>query len=272
MTAFMEWTETKENKRALVELLYQLADDDFIHSHRGSEWLGLAPHIEEDVAFSSINQDTMGHAVMYYNLLEELGEGKPDDISHLREPSQFRNATILEGKNGSGEYTENPVYDWAFTVIRHFFYDLAKKVRLQSLKQSSYKPLALAAQKIISEQTYHLMHWEVWFKQLMMSTEEARNRMKAAIDRVWRDFGGVLTLGSYGDEMVSAGLIESEELLQQRFINKMETYFNQVGYGVKGKPGMSHGDGRRGKHTEDLPHALRTLSEVYKSDPSAVGW
>ncbi|WP_420812925.1 Phenylacetic acid catabolic protein, partial [Peribacillus acanthi] len=61
------------NKLPLIELLYQLADDDFILAYRGSEWLGLAPHIEEDVAYSSINQDTMGHAVMFYRLLEELG-------------------------------------------------------------------------------------------------------------------------------------------------------------------------------------------------------
>ena len=60
-------------KSALIALLYQLADDDFLIAYRGSEWLGLAPHIEEDVAFSSISQDTMGHAAMFYQLLEELG-------------------------------------------------------------------------------------------------------------------------------------------------------------------------------------------------------
>ncbi len=38
----------KKNE-SLRELLYQLADDNFIHAFRGSEWLGLVPHIEEDV-------------------------------------------------------------------------------------------------------------------------------------------------------------------------------------------------------------------------------
>ena len=49
--------------------------------------LGLAPHIEEDVASSSISQDSMGHAAMYYKLLEELGAGNADDLAHLR-PAQ----------------------------------------------------------------------------------------------------------------------------------------------------------------------------------------
>ena len=71
-------------KEALTSLLFQLADDDFLYSFRGSEWLGLAPHIEEDVATSSISQDSMGHAAMYYKLLEELGAGNADDLAHLR--------------------------------------------------------------------------------------------------------------------------------------------------------------------------------------------
>ncbi|HET7580732.1 MAG TPA: 1,2-phenylacetyl-CoA epoxidase subunit PaaC [Bacillales bacterium] len=267
-----EWTKG-EKRRVLVELLYQLADDNFIHAHRGSEWLGLAPHIEEDVAFSSINQDTMGHAVMYYRLLEELGEGKMDDISHLREYSQYRNAIILEEKNGQGEYIEKPDYDWAFTVVRHLLYDVAKKIRLDSLKQSVYEPLSITARKIVTEQHYHLLHWELWFKQLMQSTDEARTKMEAAIERVWRDFGGVLTLGPDGDEMAAARLIEGEELLEKRWLNKIEALFAEVKYAMPvEKPGMARGNGRKGEHTEDLPHAINTLSEVYKSDEDAVGW
>lgn len=262
-----EWESTQTNLKALKSLLYQLADDDFIHSHRGSEWLGLAPHIEEDVAFSSINQDTMGHAALYYQLLEELGEGKADDVSHLREAEQYLNAIILEEKNGEGEYLDSPNYDWAFTVIRHLFYDVAKKVRLDSLRQSSYEPLALVAQKIASEQTYHLMHWETWFNQLMLSTTVAREKMEAAIDKVWKDFGGVLTLGPEGDRMVDAGLIEDEVVLKQRFLTRIKALFEKVDFHIEGEPKMMKGDGRKGEHTPDLDHALNTFSEVYRSNP-----
>ncbi|HET7628872.1 MAG TPA: 1,2-phenylacetyl-CoA epoxidase subunit PaaC [Bacillales bacterium] len=268
-----DFLKADADNEALIELLYQLADDDFIHAHRGSEWLGLAPHIEEDVAFSSINQDTMGHAVMYFRLLEELGEGKIDDISHLRGPEHYRNAVILERKNGPGEYIEKPEYDWAFTVVRHLFYDTAKKIRLDSLKQSRYEPLAVAARKIVTEQYYHLLHWQLWFKQLMTSTDTAREKMEAAIAKVWADFGGMLTFGPRGEEMAAAGLIESEALLEKRWLKKIETLFREVDYPMPGDaPGMQHGNGRNGEHTEDLPHALNTLSAVYKSDEQAKAW
>ncbi len=259
------------NQNALKQLIYQLADDDFIHAHRGSEWLGLAPHIEEDVAFSSINQDTMGHAAMYYRLLEDLGEGKANDISHLRKATDFRNAIILEEKNGLGEYLDKPDYDWAFTVIRQFFYDVNKKIRLESLKQSSYTPLADAARKIVTEQYYHLMHWTLWFKQLMSSTDEARKRMEAAVERVWKDFDGVITLGPEKTAMVTEGLIEDEDILRKRFLDQIRAYFSEVGFSMEEAPTMVQGDGRKGEHSADLDHALKTLSEVYATNP-ATGW
>ncbi len=57
---------------ALCELLLQMADDDLVIGHRDSEWLGIAPEIEGDIAFSSVSQDEVGHATFLYGLVEEL--------------------------------------------------------------------------------------------------------------------------------------------------------------------------------------------------------
>ncbi len=257
--------------KALVELLYSLADDDFILAYRGSEWLGLAPHIEEDVAYSSINQDMMGHAVKFYSILEELGEGKADELSHLRAPERFRNAVLLEEKNGEGTYLEQPQFDWAFAVVRNYFYSVHKKIRMQSLKQSSYDPLTDSASKVLIELQYHLMHWETWFKQLMTSTDEAKRRMTAAIERCWNEMDGVLTLGPFAEEMISKGYIASEEEMRRKWLAHMEKTFEQVGAHLPGELGMTKGNGRQGEHIEDLNQALSTLSEVYETNPAA-GW
>ena len=73
-----------------------------------SEWFGLAPHIEEDVASSSISQDSMGHAAMFYKLLEELGEGNADALAHARPAQERKNCILVERVNGPGNYMENP--------------------------------------------------------------------------------------------------------------------------------------------------------------------
>ncbi|MGE8020388.1 1,2-phenylacetyl-CoA epoxidase subunit PaaC [Peribacillus frigoritolerans] len=255
---------------AIKELLLQLADDDFIHSYRGAEWLGLAPHIEEDVASASISQDTMGHAAIYYKLLNELGEGDADKLAHDRPAKERRNAIILELVNGPGHYMKDPDYDWAFAVVRNYFYTQAKAIKVQSLHSCSYEPLAEVAQKVQMELYYHLMHWKTWFVQLLGSGHlEAVSRMKAAIGKTMPDFAGVFSLGQYGEEMVELGLIEGEAVLQKKWIEAITPIFESVGLAATIQIGMARGDGRNGQHTEDLEKALETLSEVYASDKAA---
>ncbi|RIW33277.1 phenylacetate-CoA oxygenase subunit PaaI [Bacillus salacetis] len=256
-------------KNALVELLYQLADDDFITAYRGSEWLGLAPHIEEDVAFSSINQDTMGHAAMFYRLLEDLGEGEMNSLAHARGSEERRNAIILEEVNGSGTYLVEPNYDWAFAVVRNYFYAQAKKVKIDSLKNSSYQPLADAAVKVNMELYYHLLHWKTWFSQLMNAGGEARKRMMDAVDKTAADFAGVLSLGDKGEEIAKAGLIEGGDMLMVRWKNAVKPIFESCNLPVP-ELEMKRGNGRNKVHTPDLDQAIGTLSEVYNSDPAAA--
>ncbi|NSL50546.1 1,2-phenylacetyl-CoA epoxidase subunit PaaC [Calidifontibacillus erzurumensis] len=275
ITSAQELNELKnvEYKKALIDLLYQLADDDFIISYRGSEWLGLVPHIEEDVAYSSITQNTMGHAAIYYQLLEDLGEGKADDIAHGRaNTSDWKNAILLEEVNGPGNWLyQDPKYDWAFTVVRNYFYEVMKKIKIDSLKNSSYEPLAQVAIKVRSEALYHLMHWRTWFNQLVCAEGEARRRMKEAIDKAWKDVAGLYSLGPNRDAIAKAGLIESEEVLKERFIAAIKEAFEKLPLEFPGEPGMERGDGRAGVHTPDLKDAIDTLSEVYRLNP-AVPW
>ncbi|MBW5469252.1 phenylacetate-CoA oxygenase subunit PaaC [Brevibacillus formosus] len=257
--------------KALTDLLFQLADDDFILAYRGSEWLGLAPHIEEDVAFSSMSQDMMGHAVMFYEMLEQLGVGKADDLAQLREAKAFSNAILVERKNGDGEYNDHPHYDWAYAIVRSYVYGLYKQVRLEALTQSSYAPLALVSRKMMTEHRYHLMHWQVWLKQLANSTADARQRLEAAITKVWEDAGELPHLGPNQGDIVQFGLIAEEEQLKQKWLALTKDIFDKAGLDWPGEPGVPQERGRHGEHTADLVQALATLSEVYRIDPAA-GW
>ncbi len=255
---------------ALLSLLYQLADDDFILAYRGSEWLGLAPHIEEDVAFSSISQDSMGHAAMFYQLLSDLGEGDVNHLAHARPASVRKNAILLEMVNGPGHYLSKPRYDWAFAVVRNYFYVQAKKIRMESLKNSSYVPLANTALKVNMELYYHLLHWKTWFGQLMQAGGEARKRLEDAIKRVYADFEGVLSLGSLSKDLAAFKIIESEDILKEKWKLSMKPVFDSVHLSMPDRFGMQSGDGRKGEHTKDLEDALMTLSEVYQIDPAAT--
>ncbi|MUV37547.1 Phenylacetyl-CoA 1,2-epoxidase [Lentibacillus sp. JNUCC-1] len=253
--------------KALKELLYQLADDDFIMAFRGSEWLGLAPHIEEDVAYSSITQNTMGHAVMYYTLLEGLGEGDADVIAHERLPGERRNAVYFERQNGDGAYWEEPYYDWALAVVRNVLYETFKKAKLEAVARSTYKPLALAAEKVLLEQSYHLAHWSLWLRQLQGATDEAKHRIHERMQEAWSCIGDVPLLGEEKQAMEQYGLIGSETDLAKTW----KAAIHSIVADIPGREwGLEEGNGRLGEHTGDLDQALVTFAEVYNSDRTAV--
>ena len=139
-------------------LILALADDELILGHRHSEWTGWAPHLEEDLAFSSIAQDEMAHARLLYRLAREAGltDRDEDALALGRQPSEYTNAVLCERPNG----------EWAYTLARQYLYDTADAVRLDSLASSSWQELAEAVKVLQLEEKYHLDHARVWFDRL----------------------------------------------------------------------------------------------------------
>ncbi len=150
-------------------LLLALADDELIIGHRHSEWTGWAPHLEEDLAFSSIAQDEMAHARLLYRLVGETwpDAGDEDRLALGREPSGYRNAVICERPNG----------DWGYTIARQYLYDRADAVRLEALASSSWTGLADLVRLMQLEEAYHLDHAETWVHRLAGGPVTARQRL-----------------------------------------------------------------------------------------------
>lgn len=245
---------------ALKDFLFQLADDEFICGHRNSEWLGLAPDIEEDVAFASIAQDEIGHATYYYGLLETLGEGDADSLAFSRPAEARRNTTLLEFENG----------DWALTIVRQYLYHVFDNIRLQALVNSSYSPLAEAAIKIIREEYFHSLHLETLFKRLICGTSESRTRMKRALQVVWSELPDMFSLGAYAPVLLETGIVSKSELdIRVDWAKVVRTVFAQTAVVWPGDVTQPGANGRLGAHTSSLDKALLELSEVYRLDPVA---
>ena len=52
----------------MINLLLSIADDKLFLGHRNSDWTGIAPILEADIAFSSLAQDDIAHASAMYEL------------------------------------------------------------------------------------------------------------------------------------------------------------------------------------------------------------
>ncbi|MBH8606380.1 1,2-phenylacetyl-CoA epoxidase subunit PaaC [Thermoactinomyces sp. CICC 10521] len=253
-------TDGQKFETALKYWLACLADDELTLGHRDSEWLGLCPDIEGDVAFSSIAQDEVGHAVFYFDLLHQLGEGDPDRLAFSRDQHLRRNAILLERPNG----------DWAYSILRHYFYDLFDDLRLQSMESSSYAPLRQGTQKIRREEYYHLLHMKTLFSRLGSAGGQARERMEEALLKVWPDLGDLFDFGPYEKELLEFGIISlSGSEVRRRWEEQVRDALLSIGFEWPGEIPSSSRSGRRGEHSSDLPPLLDTLCEVYAIDSNA---
>ena len=136
--------------------LLDIADDELILGWRDSEWTGIAPFLEEDVAFSSIAQNEIGHARAIYELLARERGTTADELAFDRPPSEYRCARIAELR----------LLDWEKTIARHVLYEQADARRLNELKTSGDPEVAGLAAKIDREEAYHRMHAEMWSERL----------------------------------------------------------------------------------------------------------
>jgi ring-1,2-phenylacetyl-CoA epoxidase subunit PaaC len=155
------------------ELLLALADDELVIGWRDSEWTGIAPLLEEDVAFSSIAQNEIGHARAVYELLS----GDPDALAFDRALDEYRCAPLVELR----------LLDWARAIARRWLYEVADEIRIAALMGDGDPAVAGLAAKIDREEAYHRMHAEMWRERLA-----ATPQFRAAVDELWPYALGVL--------------------------------------------------------------------------------
>jgi ring-1,2-phenylacetyl-CoA epoxidase subunit PaaC len=179
----------------LAGLLLSIADDEFVIGFWDSEWTGIAPMLEEDVAMSSLSQDEIGHARALYELLASLTDDDADRIAYGRTAEEFRHAALMNHART----------DWAFTIARRYLYETADAVRLESLARSSFEPLAQLAAKMRREETYHLMHLDTWLRRLAAGS--AHERLAIALERAWPDAQALFSPLLDEAQLVAAGIL-----------------------------------------------------------------
>jgi ring-1,2-phenylacetyl-CoA epoxidase subunit PaaC len=246
-------------RTALREYLIAMADDELLLGHRDSEWTGHAPILEEDIAYSNLAQDEMGHALTWYTLAHELGAPEPDRAAFFRGPDEFHNAILVELPKG----------DWAFTIVRQYLFDGAEQVRYAALARSTYRPICDAIAKLRNEEAYHLMHSRGWVKRLGDATEESHRRMQDALDAAWPHALGLFEPMDGEDLLTENGIKPGEDSLREQWIVQVTPILESATLLVPAGAQPTSG-GRSGKHTEHLAALLSEMQLVARSEAGAT--
>ena len=174
------------------QALLGLADDELVLGWRDSEWTGIAPMLEEDVAFSSIAQNEIGHARAVYELIVGPA-GDADALAFDRKAEEYRCAPLVELH----------LLEWAHTIARRWLYEVADEIRITALKDDSDPAVAGLAAKIDREEAYHRMHAEMWHERL-----RDEPRFQTAAEELWPYALGVLPAELRGELVSRVGLAE----------------------------------------------------------------
>ena len=245
---------------ALIDLLYKIADDKLILGHRNSEWTGVGPILEEDIAFASMAQDKVGQSKALYDILHTLGQPAPDPNAFLRNAEDFRCCQLVE----------LPIGEYDFSLIRHFLFDTAELLRFDTLRTSSNEPLAQLARKFYGEIKYHNLHAKTWIKKLGNSSEEAIDRLQLSLDYAFPYALGIFETSYLEDEIIGRNLFEGEVALKDKWINAVAQIVEQTQLQIPDYLALTPVfGGRVGEHTTHLQPLIEEMGEVFRLDPSA---
>jgi len=246
------------SKEALFEFLIRFADDHLILGHRVSEWCGHAPMLEEDLSMPNMALDLIGQARALYTYAGEVeGKGRDEDaLAYLRRESEYKNLLLVE----------RPNTDFAYTMVRHFYYVSFMELFWEKALQSKDKVIAGIAAKAIKEIAYHVRHSSQWIIRLGDGTDESHAKTHEA----------VIALFSYTDEMfeeddcvealVASGIIPRLSELKPQWQENVRQVFNTATLPMP-KIVWAQSGGRKGQHGEEMGFLLTELQYMQRSYP-----
>ncbi|MGE5520313.1 MAG: 1,2-phenylacetyl-CoA epoxidase subunit PaaC [Candidatus Dadabacteria bacterium] len=250
-----------------------LADNNLLMAQRNSEWTGHGPVLEQDIAITNISLDQLGEARNFYQYAATLYNGfdeeqklavdkyiprlwkdynrdlQEDDLAFLRDEHQYINLLI----------TELPKGDWAYTVLKQFFYAVFQQLQYRGLQQSNDAQLSAIAEKSLKEVAYHVRWSSEWVVRLGDGTEESARRITAALADLWMFTGEMFQLQDW--EMVDVAS------LKELWMQQLQDVFKNATLEVPKQTWMQSG-GKLGRHTEYMGYLLSEMQYMQRAYPN----
>lgn len=245
---------------ALARQCLALGDDALILSQRLAGWCSNGPELEDELALANISLDLLGQARMLLTRAAQADStlrpaGSPghvpdeDALAYFREERAFRSVRLVELDDHG---------DFATAIARLLVYVTWRLAALTVLQSSPDPVLAAIARKAVIELSYHRDYAAGWTVRLGEGTDYSRERMQAALARVW----------PYVDELF-------DDVPDVR--DEFEAVFGQVLAAaalerphVPARAKISGLAGRDGVHTEAMGYLLAELQSVARADVEAT--
>jgi ring-1,2-phenylacetyl-CoA epoxidase subunit PaaC len=251
---------------AAREHLLALADDEHLIGARHTQWIGVGPFLEEDLAFCSIAQDELGHALALYELVVD-DPGDIDRFALLRDRSAYRSCWLAEAA----------CTEWSDALVRHWLYDRAEAVRWSALARCPDPAVAAVAERARREESFHLAHADRLMADIASSTDPSP--VRRAIVRLAPLAWGVWDPLDSEPEAVAEGFVDGTSAeLSERWADEVRTDLARWGLDADAVDAVDAADRERtltgqqhrtarGPAFDELADELRAVVSI---DPAAI--
>lgn len=235
----------------------RLGDNGLVLSQRLGAWCGHAPELEIDLALANIGLDLLGQARNFLTYAAEReGQGDEDTLAFGRDERQFHNVLLVEQPNGN----------FADTIARQYLMDAWNVALYERLVQSMDSQLAAIAAKAVKEARYHLRFSRGWLVRLGDGTETSAQKIRQAIDNVWRFTAELFEADDVELALIESGVAVDPRTLRQPWESEVFAGLHEATLRIPEEAAYRTG-GKKGLHTEHLGPMLAEMQYLQRAYP-----
>ncbi|MFN2262029.1 MAG: 1,2-phenylacetyl-CoA epoxidase subunit PaaC [Psychroflexus sp.] len=243
----------------LIQYIYSVADNSLILGQRLSELCGHGATLETDIAMTNISLDLFGQTRSYFQYIAELSKEDltEDDVAFLRKERDYKNVLLVE----------QPNTDFAYIIVKQYFFDVFHYLLLKQLENSKNVNLQNIAKKSIKEVAYHRRFSGDWLKRLGDGTEESHERVQKAIDDLWVFTDELFHMNEDDKIVAAAGFGVDNQTLKDDYYQIISEMIEQARLNVPETKYFQKG-GKKGIHTEHMGYILAEMQYMQLAYPN----
>lgn len=244
----------------LANVVLMHTDDKLMLGHMQSDWTGLGPILEEDIAASAMSQDDLSHAMILMEWLAEKYGLDVDSIGFRRRAEDYRCCDLA---------TVPDDFDWAVSLVRRWLLATFSALGIDRLATTDDASLAARCQRIQDEQAIQLKHLNAWMVRLGSGTDESRERMQKALELLTPEAGMMFEPPDATLSDKSACCCGRDDVFQQWTAMVTPTLRDAGLTATFELPDRQATGGRRGVHATHFIEQLAEMTEVIGTDADA---
>ena len=232
MTEKVKETLPKGTEEEFKSLLFAISDTKLLLGYHFGEWTFRTPSLESGIATCNFAQDELGHVRLFHGLLKNHLNESDATLIHER-PAENYNSVVCLNSN---------ISSWLELITISAVIDGGVTNLLESMSDSSFRPLRERVGKILQEEKFHSDYTDAWVTSLANNGSGGSELVGEVFEKAVPAFANWLNKLN-ASNLIEAGVLKTslEESLMNSF-NKFETLAKNAGLDLPELREIASGD------------------------------